>query len=640
VATVDGDRRDGAVAVAVALAALLLAVGAAGAPLPLHEASAAEADPPSDAAPHPGSVACERGDPPAGAGRGRGLTCPPDEADPGSGDPDEGSGAPDVGRGEDAGGGDTAGGGEDGGGGADGADGGPERGSGGSGSVGGDGSAGAGPSRPARAIPAVPTPAGAGSGADEPTPRAAAGLRTTEQPRGVPTIPGRVGEEPGAAPAGGDEVVEPSDREVADGGGGDVSRARPDARAGTHRIGGAAGAATAARIADGGPPPEDAGPLPAAARAAEVVQVPEVGEDRHLAVPVGQAVASPAEGGPVTVRLLAAGLLALLLVVAGAAVPRDRFRLSVPPVLRGSSIAAFVGLRRSRSDPRIAVASRGPRRTPRDARQAPPAAARRRGADREARPVAAPPRHATGAAALVARNGPAVPAPTLWAGTASVEARRERAAQAAQLAASEVATEARIAGSCLPAMPTVTAVALLVLGAVPTVTALDVLALAAAGLLIVLGVRWTWRLPTTPSRVFERVERRLDGQQRDLDLVRDALVLAKLNAAAGLDAATALDAAVEGDPDHPLQRSRSTPSSGSPALPRGESSMLDASLRAAEGTSGETAVAALSRCEARLHRHQGDVHRRRRRLVRVRAVGPFLTCALPATALVVVALAA
>jgi hypothetical protein len=223
----------------------------------------------------------------------------------------------------------------------------------------------------------------------------------------------------------------------------------------------------------------------------------------------------------------------------------------------------------------------------------------------------------------VAPAAPPVLAPTLSAGAARLEARRVRAAHAARLAASEAALEARIAGSCLPAMPTVTAVALLVLGGVATVSAVDGAALAAAAALTVVGVRWTWRLPTTPSRLFAGVERRLDGQQRHLEHVRDALELAELHAVAGLDGTAALDAAVGGDAGHPLQRLRTAPVSGSSALPWGEGSL----------------VGALARCEARLHyQHQGDVYRRRLQLVRLRAVGPFLACALPATALVVVAL--
>jgi hypothetical protein len=414
--------------------------------------------------------------------------------------------------------------------------------------------------------------------------RADTGPRTTGQSGGLPTGTDRRGEVSVLTRTAGSDVVAPSEPGVAgvarDGVNGARSSGRPDTR------GLRPAADTDVATSTGG------------ARVPDGVRSPEV-VDRQAFAPVGGALLPPAEGGSLTVPILAATLLAMLLVVAGATVSRHRLRPSLP------------------------------------------AGTRRRGGDRGPRPAAAPPSHAAGPATLVARPAPAgpapaVPAPTLWAGTVSVEARRVRAAHAAQLAASEVAAEARIAGSCLPAMPTMTAVALLLLGGGSTVSAVDGAALAAAAALTVLGVRSTWRLPVTASRAFGRAERRLDGQQRDLDHVREALGVAKLVAVGGHGAAAAID--VGGSADHPMPH---TPTSGSSLLPRGgDRSMLDAVLRTTEGVPGATGVAALARFEAQLHRRQRDVHHRRLQLVRVRAVGPFLVCALPATALVVAALAA
>jgi hypothetical protein len=466
-----------------------------------------------------------------------------------------------------------------------------------------------------------------------------AGLRTSEQPRGVPTIPARSGEGPDLAQAAQVEAVGSSDRDLAGAAGYDVPGARPDAPADTRRIEGPADVdGTANGVEE--------------VAALEIVQTPEVVDDRHAAAPVRRAFAPPAQGGSGTVWVLAAGLLTLLLMVAGVSFQRAGFRPSVPSLVREVSIAAFAGLQRSRSDPGIAARSRGPGRAPRAAPLVPPATRRRRGAERGVRPAAAPPFPAAvappaaappsrvaGGAVLVAAPESVLPAPTSWVGTVSVEARRVRAARAAQLAASEVTTEARIAGSCLPAMPTVIAVALLLLGAVSPVSVVDGAALVAAVTLTVAGVRWTWRLPTTPSRAFAGVERRLDREQRYLEVVLDALQTAELHAVAGLDGDAALDAAVDGDAAHPLQRVRTAPVGRALARPSGECSPLVAWLRAAEVASGAGAVDVLSRCEAWLRdQHLGEVYRRRLQLVRVRAVGPFLACALPATALVVVAL--
>jgi hypothetical protein len=555
--------------VVVALAAVLSVVGGAGASLPVGEASAAEAGS-GDAAPHPGGTACERGNiPPAGDRRGRGLTCPPDETDPVTGDPGEASGGAGGGAEEDE------------------VDGQPDAGGGGSSPVVGDGSAGGGPSdgsagggrsNPVRGTPVVPTPAGRDGGAGDTATRGAETLRPTGTPRGVPAIPDGDDAGPDVAPAADAEVGGSSDRVAAGEAGDDLPTSRPGARPATDRGPDVASAATGPRIAG-------RGQVADVVRAADIGRDPAVRDERHAVAQVGRAVPPPGQGS-VTLRVLATGLFLVVLVLVLASVPRPR-RRPTGPVGRAVPVA-----------PAVPVGPMAP-----------------------ADPIE-----------------PDVPAPPLWAGVASVEVRRVRRAEAARLAAREVATEARIAGSCLPAVPTATAVALVALGGVSTVTALDVLALAAAAVLTVLGVRWTWRLPTTTSRALARVERRLDDEQHYLDRLGDALVLAKRHAVAGLDGAAALGAAVGGDADHPLQRLRGAPVSGVPARSRGDVVVLGTSLRAAEGTSGETAVGALARCEPRLHQHQQDVHRRRLQLVRVRALGPFLACALPATALVAVAL--